>query len=1809
MEVSVSSHYDRPKRIKEALKKGKLLYRFDGGAQTEQRPADVSVTASPGNAQGTEKLSPGSERSLTEAPQKAEGPDLVPSSDKISSDGKVNALPSEKQVSGAESATARYGAGQITIRNADGSESRGVLTGIVDEQGRHEYFVEGDLQNMHYATEQELDGIVTDYKPDSVGKETVVKTEPQQPNSAVSSDSSLSAGEQVGTSSTEPNGESAVSTGKVNALPSEKQASGAESSADTALAAVPRDEAGNPLFERAPSAEAGWVALVEFCHGDVSAAKDVAGVMVKEKRKAFEKAQKLKARGKTPQEVLASRNSNEDALANARADYEGWQAIVAAAAEAERRAAFDAEFEADQAQRRAEREARERAEAEEINANLSEEEKDEYGKPLVLAKDGTTTFGIIDAETGLTEAPIRLSLGENTTDDEGKNHGYGLLHIEAGHGDQIRNAGYASVEEFVEEVAKNYTDIREGALIGENQTYLLEVSDDHNNTLFIQLSKDGTYWNVNSAGIFKKKYSRRKPKVYSVPAVGEGTNTDTSEVNSGQTEGATAPAGNSSQTSDRKVTKSLTYEQISGEESSAENRGDTSGYDGAGSAAAAGRSQGEGAPQGVGGDSGSAERAAVENQEATIKDDEAKMPQSLKWSSERAANGEPFLEDANGNIDLVDIAKEVFDKMGIQKAPFRLTPSMVAHVFERHRKELKLKTPEEAVEAILNVMRNFDHVRRGRGNTFVFSIEGNRTKSARRAITFVLEYDKGEWLGIKTFGYDHISNIQELTTLWEKGEEESSATGVATANVTSDQSSQGDGTDGIASNQSAAISADKGTTLSAEEQISSKESSAENRGDTSGYDGADAPLSLDDMRGADGSAKLAGNRLVSEERYAELKARMKRKLGGQLNMGIDPEILAIGAEMAVYHIEKGARKFTEFARGMIADFGDAIRPYLKSFYNAVRDMPEAESAGFVGEMDSYEAVSKIDIANFDKESTDVIARAAGISAEIEAEKQREEAERKLKSERDERKRQERGDEPFGLVGGEDYVALAARASEVGRSKRDAEDLAGYVKRTEELALDLETTEPGPAEIVGAINELQSMWEATVRMYGEEPAEESAGDALRLIERELQRWRGRDVVLAESRSAVENTAAKLATEEHADSESKDSAEAVEESAAAGSIQDWGEEIWGARKNIMKDIARKLDNVTAADLLTNPLSKVFKATDWKKYVEKGELTADDALILEAITQLILRDKKPRELSRNSYARRRGEEAIKAWAERVAFYIDKLRAVCVATTAEERAAAVAALDMRDMSAMAERRASSLKLNPGRIDGGLYAPAEIDVIKAVLEGLGYPANDADKAKFATISTDTFGTCYEVRLDGKYFGRHATYDKALEVCTKIAKVSRGDSDVMYAPDDFAVTVASTTRRATGKWSVVKFGGRDMETVGSGMSKEEAEALVKERSARSKRAEYSIYEEKENEHTYNATIRNIVSGEKIALQDVPVFETVAECRAWIEDNIESLQEKANAAVVAQTVHKEGEAAPVHFQVEINRDKNGTYFVWAPLSKRQSSALGNMVVFVKGLPSYKEARQWVERNRENLDKWEASRKERMRNYVYFRPAVPRRGKDYRNGRNVSEGELGETFGFRGVQFGNWTNQRDRQQSVNEAYDALMDLAGVLGISPKAIGLNGELGIAFGARGSGNANAHYERDNVVINLTKTRGAGSLAHEWWHALDNYFARRGGIKTGMMTQGANAEVRSEVLSAFTALTTALNGSAYDRRCQQRGEYWGSPIEESARLFAEWVDRRLAAEGGTNSFLSAGVPASVAEGYRRKNYELYKWLTELSNV
>lgn len=234
--------------------------------------------------------------------------------------------------------------------------------------------------------------------------------------------------------------------------------------------------------------------------------------------------------------------------------------------------------------------------------------------------------------------------------------------------------------------------------------------------------------------------------------------------------------------------------------------------------------------------------------------------------------------------------------------------------------------------------------------------------------------------------------------------------------------------------------------------------------------------------------------------------------------------------------------------------------------------------------------------------------------------------------------------------------------------------------------------------------------------------------------------------------------------------------------------------------------------------------------------------------------------------------------------------------------------------------------------------------------------------------------------------------------------------------------------------------------------------------------------------------------------------------------------------------------------------------------------------------------------------------------------PRVGEDLRGGADVTPELFANAFGFRGVEFGNWVEQGRRQRDLNDAFDALMDLAAVLGISPKAISLNGELGLAFGARGSGGvkpAAAHYEPGKVVINLTKMNGAGSLGHEWWHALDNYFSRLRGKAGDNMTEALDVdlaargsdfihkgEVRKEIVVAFGAVMRAIKQTALRARSskldsKRTKQYWTTNTEMSARAFESYLISKLQDQGASNDYLANIVDEATWEASAKLGWEL----------
>lgn len=131
-----------------------------------------------------------------------------------------------------------------------------------------------------------------------------------------------------------------------------------------------------------------------------------------------------------------------------------------------------------------------------------------------------------------------------------------------------------------------------------------------------------------------------------------------------------------------------------------------------------------------------------------------------------------------------------------------------------------------------------------------------------------------------------------------------------------------------------------------------------------------------------------------------------------------------------------------------------------------------------------------------------------------------------------------------------------------------------------------------------------------------------------------------------------------------------------------------------------------------------------------------------------------------------------------------------------------------------------------------------------------------------------------------------------------------------------------------------------------------------------------------------------------------------------------------------------------------------------------------------------------------------------------------GEDYRGDTDITEEAVIQTFGFSGIEYGKSMNQADRTAYLNHAYDSFLDMSKLLKVPPKALSLGGTLGLAFGSRGRGGrraAAAHFEPMNNAINLTRMNGAGTMAHEFGHALANYFFR---ISRGLQGSRAPGDV-----------------------------------------------------------------------------------------
>ncbi|WP_330925031.1 LPD38 domain-containing protein [Candidatus Sororendozoicomonas aggregata] len=254
---------------------------------------------------------------------------------------------------------------------------------------------------------------------------------------------------------------------------------------------------------------------------------------------------------------------------------------------------------------------------------------------------------------------------------------------------------------------------------------------------------------------------------------------------------------------------------------------------------------------------------------------------------------------------------------------------------------------------------------------------------------------------------------------------------------------------------------------------------------------------------------------------------------------------------------------------------------------------------------------------------------------------------------------------------------------------------------------------------------------------------------------------------------------------------------------------------------------------------------------------------------------------------------------------------------------------------------------------------------------------------------------------------------------------------------------------------------------------------------------------------------------------------------------------------------------------------------------------------KGFSSRDEAMRWMIQNADEVISFKTALGDEIRPNL---EEVDRRGTAHRKG-NVRPEDFQNTFGFYAGQFGNWNTSSDRQADLNYAYDALMDLAEVLDVPPQALSLNGELAIAFGARGHGlsGAKAHYERNFGVINLTKMNGAGSLAHEWMHALDHYLGRQDG-KASPAIENPGKEPRFNARKQRNDYVSHGFGYKSDVRDALRKQ-WDALMDTLTRTTEEYLEdgqqfkKTLASRNQQVTQTLAGIRELLAADYTDASY------------
>lgn len=183
---------------------------------------------------------------------------------------------------------------------------------------------------------------------------------------------------------------------------------------------------------------------------------------------------------------------------------------------------------------------------------------------------------------------------------------------------------------------------------------------------------------------------------------------------------------------------------------------------------------------------------------------------------------------------------------------------------------------------------------------------------------------------------------------------------------------------------------------------------------------------------------------------------------------------------------------------------------------------------------------------------------------------------------------------------------------------------------------------------------------------------------------------------------------------------------------------------------------------------------------------------------------------------------------------------------------------------------------------------------------------------------------------------------------------------------------------------------------------------------------------------------------------------------------------------------------------------------------------------------------------------------------------------------------EEYKLAGFEFGRYVNNEDRYDFVLGAKEGLSDLAWML--KSHNIGINYKIGIAFGARGrGGRAAAHYEPAYNMINLTKNRSSGTMAHEYGHALDftigayvDQNAKHRALSGGRsMNKFPVDNTGGTCRLLMRKLIRDIKTTQSFARLKDASDYWHYNTEVFARYFEQWCCWQLREAKHSDAFLT----------------------------